>query len=317
MRKNILIVLYVAAIGGLISCVQEPQVQVNPFDQYRQAENLFANDSIDLPEGSFARLHRDVFKPTCANSGCHDGHFEPDFRNIESSYNTLVYHPIIKNDVLGTYEYRVLPYELEASVLWNRMNQDIDGQSGIMPLVVDPDNDWNEKREEYLNQVRLWIEAGAPDVFGNIASKEGLNPYVQGLVGALTNQSSTYLRDGGNGGLLIPRNLHLLQMWFSIQDEDHIPSEISAKLYLSKEVDDQKEINGIPLKTIDERIEPGFDGEEVLFSHRGDFRVDTFAVGESVFIHLNVLDPDTGELIRIPGIDSPDYIKELFSFKLY
>jgi hypothetical protein len=28
---------------------------------------------------------------TCANSGCHDGTFEPDFRTLEGSYNTLLF----------------------------------------------------------------------------------------------------------------------------------------------------------------------------------------------------------------------------------
>ena len=36
--------------------------------------------------------------PTCANSGCHDGTFEPDFRTVGSSWNTLVNHPVIAND---------------------------------------------------------------------------------------------------------------------------------------------------------------------------------------------------------------------------
>lgn len=307
----------VALLLVVEACTPAPVVEPNPFDRYREVGNLLVNDSVNLPQGSFAQLHRDIFKPTCANAGCHDGHFEPDFRSIESSYNTLVYHPMIKNDAAGSYDYRVLPYELDASVLWNRLNTDIDGQSGIMPLVVDPDDDWTEKREEYLRNVRLWIESGAPDVFGNVATKEGLNPYVQGLVGALTLQSQSYSRDGGKGGILIPQTLYLLQLWISIRDDDHLPSEIKAKLYLSSEVDSREEINGIPLKTVDERVDVGFDGENILHNHRAGFRVDTFDIGESIFMHLKVLDPDTGEFIRIPSIDSPDYIKELFSFKRY
>jgi len=313
-------IVCIAILGAVLSlggCIEVPEEPLNPFDKYLENPNLMSGDSTFLPEGSFAQIHRDIFKPTCANSGCHDGHFEPDFRSIESSYNTLVHHPVVKNDIAGTYQYRVNPFAVDSSLLWARLNRDIDGQSGIMPLVVDPDNDWSEKRDKYLEQVRVWIEAGAPDVFGNIPKDEGINPYVRGLVGALTVNSSVYLRDAGNGGLLIPRPISLLQLWFSIYDGEHMPSEINAKMYLSTEVDSDKEVNGIPLLTVDERTEPGFEGEAVLHSHRGSFMIDTFDIGKSIFIHLKVLDPDTGKLIRIPAKDSPDYIKEIFSFKRY
>lgn len=315
-KRTIYIVILgtVLAFGG---CIDAPEIPVNPFDQYLDNTNLIAGDSMGLAEGSFAQIHRDIFKPTCANSGCHDGHFEPDFRGIESSYNTLVYQPVVKNDLAGTYDYRVNPFELDASALWTRLNKDIDGQSGIMPLVLDPDSDWSTKREEYLRQVQIWIEKGAPDIFGNIAQEEGLNPYVRGLVGALTQNSGLYLRDGGNGGLLIPQTNYLLQLWFSIYDGEHLPAEINAKMYLSTEVDSDKDVNGISLQTVDERTELGFEGDPVLHSHRGSFVVDTFEMSKNIFIHLKVLDPDTGKLIRIPSIDSPDYIKEIFSFKRY
>lgn len=46
-------------------------------------------------------LHAGLFKPTCANSGCHDGNFEPDFRTVESSYYSLVQQPVIKRTSLG------------------------------------------------------------------------------------------------------------------------------------------------------------------------------------------------------------------------
>ena len=61
---------------------------------------------------AFESIQNNVFAPYCANSGCHDGSFEPDFRTIESSYSTLVYHPVIKNNQSATYQYRVSPWKL-------------------------------------------------------------------------------------------------------------------------------------------------------------------------------------------------------------
>ncbi|MGB1317595.1 MAG: hypothetical protein ACPG5W_05290, partial [Flavobacteriales bacterium] len=85
-----------------------PDVE-NPFDD----PNNFPPDDTtgieNIDPASFVGLHQNIFKPTCANSGCHDGTFEPDFRTIESSYNTLVFHDVVKNNPAGTYEYRVKP----------------------------------------------------------------------------------------------------------------------------------------------------------------------------------------------------------------
>ena len=68
----------------LFSCKEE---YVNPFDNITNT-NLNETNNIELEPTSIAGIHANVFRPTCANSGCHDGTFEPDFRTIESSYNT-------------------------------------------------------------------------------------------------------------------------------------------------------------------------------------------------------------------------------------
>jgi hypothetical protein len=124
-------------------------------------------DTLLMGPYSFASLYRDIFQPTCSNSGCHDGNFEPDFRTIESSYNTLVYQPIIKNNTAGAFSYRVVPGNADASVLLVRLTTDIDGISGIMPLSVDPGSDYPVKKSEYIERIRQWIERGALDVLGN------------------------------------------------------------------------------------------------------------------------------------------------------
>ncbi|MEY4003773.1 MAG: hypothetical protein RIT07_1815, partial [Bacteroidota bacterium] len=87
---------------------------------------------------SIQGLHRDLFAPTCANSGCHDGTFEPDFRTVESSFASLVNVKPIKNDQAGTFNARVLPGNADASILIYRMTVDLGGNSGIMPLALEP-----------------------------------------------------------------------------------------------------------------------------------------------------------------------------------
>ena len=138
----------------------EKELQTNPFDD---VTNPNGEDEmpIELEATSLPGLHQNIFKPTCANSGCHDGTFEPDFRTLESTYNTLVNHPVIKNDPANSFSFRIVPGNVDASQLVARVTYDIDNNSGVMPLALEPDSDYTEKKEEYIQNIKDWIAAGA------------------------------------------------------------------------------------------------------------------------------------------------------------
>ena len=116
MRNSLFLFIIISLIFQ--SCKKDGEI--NPYDNpiLNSPEDTIINYFIDAT--TFQALHNNIFIPTCANSGCHDGTFEPDFRTIESSYNTLVYHPVIKNDNVNSYEFRVKPSSSEKSVLWNQ-----------------------------------------------------------------------------------------------------------------------------------------------------------------------------------------------------
>ena len=154
MLTGILVLLFLAQ-----ACKKEA---INPYDQ-KPIEEEPDDPNPALDSTSLTGLHALIFRPTCANSGCHDGTFEPDFRSVSSTYNTLVNHPIIKNDLEGTYTHRVVPSNVEASLLIARLTYDIDDNSGVMPLVVEPDSDWPENKEAYIRHIKSWIEKGAPE----------------------------------------------------------------------------------------------------------------------------------------------------------
>ena len=140
----------------------------NPYDDVDTGPTDDNDDPLpSLDPNSIQGIHQNVFLPTCANSGCHDGTFEPDFRTVESTYATLVNHPVIKNDGGSTYAARVVPYDADGSMLWRRLNEDLPASSGIMPLEVDVGSDWYSKKTEYLNNIKTWINNGARDQFGN------------------------------------------------------------------------------------------------------------------------------------------------------
>ena len=138
---------------ALISCGTEQPP--NPFD-------IGTGEPVDTANlMGFAALHEKFLEPRCANPACHDGTFEPDFRTVEGSYNTLVYHPVVKNDENETFEYRVVPGDVNQSWLINRLMTAND-TLGRMPLYAEPLT-WDEVKE-----FSDWIMAGAPDARGNL-----------------------------------------------------------------------------------------------------------------------------------------------------
>lgn len=173
--------VFLFVLGVLVfSACKKSASPANPFDDPKNKPPQTNNSDTLLPLDNFAGLHQRIFKPTCSNSGCHDGTFEPDFRTIESSYATMVNQPIIKNNPSGTFQLRVVPGNANASVLHERIVRDIDGISGIMPLSVDPNSDWLAKKAEYIAAIVAWINAGARDMFGNPPTNGPANPRIGG-----------------------------------------------------------------------------------------------------------------------------------------
>ena len=152
--------LLLLCFGFLIACGDDTE---NPFTDGEVTPPVTL-DTVALEPASLAGLHAALFKPTCANSGCHDGTFEPDYRTIYSTYNTLVEQPVIKNDPQNSFTYRVVPGDVAASQLVARMEYDIDGNSGVMPLALEPDSNYPAEKVALIEHVKTWIRAGAqPD----------------------------------------------------------------------------------------------------------------------------------------------------------
>ncbi|MCB0705934.1 MAG: hypothetical protein KDC34_11515 [Saprospiraceae bacterium] len=162
MKKYLIYGLLISGIIG--SCKKEEHV--NPYDLIDNTQPD-STATVLLDPTSLEGLHQQIFARTCANSGCHDGTFEPDFRTIESTYNTLVNHPVIKNDPQGSFTYRVVPGDVSSSQIIARLTYDIDGNSGVMPLALEPDSDWPEMKETYIDHVKTWIMAGALNASDN------------------------------------------------------------------------------------------------------------------------------------------------------
>ncbi|MEM6345346.1 MAG: hypothetical protein AAF927_15750 [Bacteroidota bacterium] len=304
----------VALLIGFAACQPEPYV--NPFEGNQDPQDSLIAPIEQLEPNSIEGIHARVFRPTCANSGCHDGTFEPDFRTVEAAYNTLVWHPVIKNDPAGSYTYRVKPGNSAASVLWNRLNQDIDGQSGIMPLQTDPGSDWEEKKADYLANIKAWIDGGAKDVFGNPPQNGELAPSLQGMlafpVGNTTNRLS---RDGANGPVKVAAGTNQVDLWFSFSDDNTAASDLlHNKLKLSIEVDGFEGQGEQALQIVNPINGPGLFGT-TSYTHKITVDLSSFASGNLVYVRVYVKENAQASITEIPTNGSANYTKAYFSME--
>jgi len=309
-----LIILFIISLA-LTSCTKD--LPPNPYDNVdNQGQDSITTEQLD--SSSIVGLHAILFKKTCANSGCHDGTFEPDFRTIESSYNTLVYQPIIKNDPQGSYTYRVLPFNPDKSVLINRLTVDIDGLSGIMPLVIDPSSDYPANKDRYIAFVREWIAKGAPDMFGNLPTLGNREPEMRGVV-AFDNNNQLLDRNPGNGSIKVPQGTPSITIWFAIADDSTAPASLSYNkikfsLYkddFSTSSEENLQISSNPVSEDDYFGEPANYYHKIVLQNPDQYG----AVGTVVYFRIYVKDPQHA-VTEIPEDGSFAYIKKYFSFEI-
>lgn len=128
-----------------------------------------------LYQADFYKIYTEIFKPSCAVSGCHDGSFEPNFTSIQSSYFTLVWHTIIKNNREEKYQYRVVPGDTSMSVLYKRITDCcfVD-QHDRMPFY-----DKEGLSAEHIHLIADWIKNGAKDIFGHSPEMPCFLPHIE------------------------------------------------------------------------------------------------------------------------------------------
>lgn len=163
-----------------------PKTEHNPYDDIKRD----STSGIDIPLDSLTitYVHKKVLSSRCALNGCHDGHFEPDYRTPQSSYSTLVYAPIVKNNLAGQYKYRVIPFDTTNSVLYIRVtNCCFVNHNDRMPQ----DNIGVPLPDSSLNVIRQWIMHGARDMFGNITRLPNEPPVISPGYGASSTDYQT------------------------------------------------------------------------------------------------------------------------------
>lgn len=296
---------------SLSSCKKE--LPLNPFDRTLSSDST-SLDSINAKR--IEGLYQNIFKPNCSTSGCHDGTFDPDFRSIESSYNTLVWSDIINNDPSTPLEYRVKPNDADASMLIKRVTSFVPNTSGVMPLEVSPDSDWNEKKDEYIQDLRDWINDGAQDIFGNEANSINLKPQLTGFYITAQGSNTAYPRNV-NGVILVPSSATNIDLYIGISDNE-TSSDLLTKneLQLSIAQNDFSQAQTYNMNIISPISNTGYGGNTTNYYHKVSIsNVSTlYTDDEYVFIKAIVNDgvnPDS----NLPGENTLDHIKYYYSFK--
>lgn len=237
MKKNFFytIAFVYVVLLVIVSCKKDKQVPENPFDDPKNQSPPTSGTSYNPSPTSFEYLYHNVFKPTCANSGCHDGSFEPDFRNISSSYNSMVYAPVIITPTNNPYTYRVLPGNSAQSLLRHRLTQMPGSGPGTLGQGRMP---WNDTNWRYvptnatnIQNIISWIDAGAKDIYGNTPMPGNKHPNTMGLHICNTGSPTHFVR---SKYITLSKNNGPIDLWCYIVDDNTPPQNmVSAEIKFS------------------------------------------------------------------------------------
>jgi hypothetical protein len=283
---------------------------VNPFDGQTVNQDTVGFEIVNPEPTSFAGIYQNVLKPTCANVGCHDGTFEPDYRTIGSAYNTLVYQVPIKND--GNYTFRVEPFNTQRSAIMARLNGLLTPQ---MPIQLEPDSDWPEKKAEYISHIQTWISNGAPDITGNIRQANHPAPV---LLGAGASENDQWMeRSGGTGPLLMPGSATNVRLYFAFGHDELPPQELTYNKIIFSSVPDM--IQGAQEMSLQilasPRYERGFYGELVGYTHYIDIDPTGFDHQAGQWYFRVYVQDEQNPVTEIPTDNGIYYIKNYMSFR--
>ncbi len=202
-----------ALLLALGACATKHESEDNPFaGGVPTAEQTTA----PLDSASIEGLHQTVFKVKCANPGCHDGTFEPDFRTVESTFATLVWHGTVKPDpdTVRNLRLRVVPFQPDSSWLWERLVTSDTVNLGRMPS-----NGMRLTTRE-LAHIRQWIANGARDRFGRVMQRPNRPPHVPWYL--VFDQDSVRLweqRLRGWGSPFVIQKGKSMRFWIPVDDD--------------------------------------------------------------------------------------------------
>ena len=300
MKKFLFFALIMSFV--LMNCTED-DFPLNPYDGIDYGNTTLVIDTVSST--SFVKLHRDVLGPSCNVMGCHDGSFEPDFRTVESAYNTLVYHTIIKNNLAEDFSYRVVPGDTALSVLHERLtNCCFVNTNDRMPQ----DNIGNALPEADLDAVTAWILEGAKDITGAIPNEPNNLPNVQYFLVSNATYDSIY-SENRIGGLfynpfLMPNN-EQVNFIFRVNDDQTLAKDMLLnQLSISEYSDDFS--NAITASAIT------FEQTNKVWLL--SFNTAILQIGKTYFMRYTINDGDNPTNTTYPNNQTSFVYKNIWSF---
>lgn len=290
------------------ACEKEVVYPKNPYDDVNYGNGGNANDTVN--PASLVGLHRNIFDTKCNVPACHDGTFEPDFRSIQSTFSTLVYHPIVKNNDANEFTFRVVPYDISKSVLFERItNCCFVNENDRMPQ----DNIGTALPDQDIQNIKTWIENGAKNQNGQVATLPDLEPVFPYYVATNESFNVEYSLEENRveGTLVSPFMLSSEVQTFNfavfIEDDNTPVSQMQYnKLYLSTNLNDFS--NPIII-----------NATYVNFPGVGEFwlaavNVSSFPVNQQIFMRYNVNDGQRPNNTQFPKNSTIEPFKQYWSF---
>ena len=297
-------ILFIGLIT-ILGCKEELPQPYNPYDEVIYEVNFEPVNQNEL--NSLTRTHDEIFQPKCNVLGCHDGSFEPDFRTPQSTYSTLVYHSIIKNNAQEEFKFRVVPGDTANSVLWQRITDCcFVNQNDRMPQ----DNIGISMPQSAIDQIGSWIMSGAPDIFGNSMSAPNTFPNINNFgvynLDYDTSYSQNRIDDLWYMPFIMPENTDL-NMVINVEDDITPNLElIYNKIKISTDSDDFT--NAIELTATCHDNEE-FDSPFII-----NFNSNLFEGNQQYFMRYYTSDTNINELTEFPETEDESYYKSIWSF---
>lgn len=281
----------------IISCTKTIDNTKNPYDSItKTTKNPPVIKEID--SSTITGIYTFILSKKCAIPSCHGKMFEPDFSSVEASYNTLVWHKVIKNDVLNTFTYRVVPRDTSYSWLHERL---VTGDSilGRMPRYAPP----LTNREMY--HINKWIMNGAKDANGNTASpKPNNNIFVQEIIAYddKYNRCDT-ARASYYSAFKVPYN-KLLHFYFYVYDvETKVDKFLDNKVRFSTDPFD-----------FSKAIEVNAVLDTTYHIWKMDINSNQFTKGKTVYVRYSGRDTDHSTPIEFPTNTTQSFYIDHYSF---
>lgn len=309
---NILFTSFAISVA-LLSCTKNDNTGIdNPYSNVTvKKPDTTAN--LQVSATSIQGLHRDLFKPTCSNSGCHDGTFEPDFRTVQSTYNTLVHIKPIKNDSAGTFQARVIPGNADASILVYRMTTDLGGNSGIMPIVLDPKSEYPAHKAMHIQNVKTWINNGALDFNGNPPPTIDYPPQILGLTGLIGG--SPVARGGKYEPMLVSAGGNV-ELWFSLTDDKVAQNALTGmKINWSTDPSVYDKANEKSMSQGVTKNMTGLYGSSTAYSWYYSFSTAGLKSNDVIWFQITCNDGVNANY-QIPNANSMFFLKKYFAIKI-